>query len=270
MNVQARQLIKEFISEILSGDLELLKNFDFKTLRMSEKFGCRDRNFDCDDTNIIRAIYVVLWEKDLPYLNMDNFGYRKQYRGDTINTFHTMFGREIEEKTGFFAGLEKYAPSDELREKVRHFGKLCSNVGNYVVLPNYFTRQTSLNCYRGTNDWRDFFDRFLIEIHKVLTGSEQQDEVLQELVKVNNFAFQKFQGEDGFRKFTKILLLDDYCDNSGTPQEIFAMNYHWRNEHDPEQYFHDAEIYLEKTEKIIRSRADKMISMLKENLCGAM
>ena len=48
------------------------------------------------------------------------------------------------------------------------------------------------------------------------------------------------------------------------------MNYHWMNEHDPEQYFRDAEIYLEKTEKIIRSRAEKMISMLKENICGAM
>ena len=270
MKKQAEQLIKDFVTGFLAGDWEQFKHFDLNYLKTSEKFGCPGRKFDCDDSNLMRAVYVVLWEKDLPYLNMDNFGYRKQYRGDTINTFHTMFGREIEEKTGFFAGLEKYAPSDELREKVRHFGKLCSNVGNYVVLPNYFTRQTSLNCYRGTNDWRDFFDRFLIEIHKVLTGSEQQDEVLQELVKVNNFAFQKFQGEDGFRKFTKILLLDDYCDNSGTPQEIFAMNYHWRNEHDPEQYFHDAEIYLEKTEKIIRRRADKIISMLKENLCGAM
>ena len=139
-----------------------------------------------------------------------------------------------------------------------------------MVLPNYFARQTNLNCYRGTNDWRDFFDRFLIELHKVLTGADRQDEVLQELVKVNNFAFQKFQGEDGFRKFARILLLDNYCDNTGKPQEIFAMNYHWMNEHDPKQYFHDAVIYLEKTEKIIRSRADKMINMLKENICGAM
>ena len=269
MERQAEQLIKDFVTEFLADDWEQFKYFDMNSLKTSEKFGCPGRNFDCDDSNLMRAVYVVLWGKDFPYLNMHNFGYRKQYRGDTMNTFNTMFGRESEEKTGFFAGLEKYAPSDELREKVRQFDKLCRNIGNYVILPNYFARNTSLNCYRGTNEWHDFFDRFGIEIHKVLTGFEQQDEVLQELVKVNNFAFQNFQGEDGFRKFSQILLLDDYCDNSGKPLEIFAMNYHWRNEHDPEQYFHDAEIYLEKTEKIIRSRADKMISMLKENICGA-
>lgn len=270
MKKQAEQLIKDFVTGFLAGDWEQFKHFDLNYLKTSDKFGCPGRNFDCDDSNLMRAVYVVLWEKEFPYLNMDNFGTRKQYRGDTMNTFNTMSGKEVENQPGFFRGAEKYHPSDEFREKVRQFDKLCRNIGNYVVLPNYFACRTNLNCYRGTNAWRDFFDRFLIELHKVLTGDVSQDETLQELVKVNNFAFQNFQGEDGFRKFSQILLLDDYCDNSGKPQKIFAMNYHWMNEHDPEQYFRDAEIYLEKTEKIIRSRAEKMISMLKENICGAM
>lgn len=267
---QAKQLIKEFVIEFLAGDWEQFKNFDLNLLETSEKFGCPGRIFDCDDSNLMRAVYVVLWGKDFPYLNMDNFGFRKQYRGDTMNTFNTMFGKEIENRPGFFRGAEKYDPSDDFRDKVRQFDKLCRNIGNYVVLPNYFACRTNLNCYRGTNAWHDFFDRFLIELHKVLTGAGQQDEILQELAKVNNFAFKNFQGEDGFRKFAQILLLNDYCNISGKPQEIFAMNYHWMNERDPEQYFHDAENYLEKTERIIRSRADKMINLLQENICGAM
>ena len=263
MEHQAKQLVKEFVNEKLSGNWNNFRDFDFKQLRDSEKFGCPDRNFDCDDTNIMRAIYVVLWEDFLPYLNLKNFGSLKQYRGDTMNTFHTMFGREIEGRPGFFAGLEKYDPADELREKVRHFSTRCCSIGNYIVLPNYFTEQTSLNCYRGTNEWRDFFDRFLAELHKVLTGEHFQDATLQKLVRINDFCFSKFHGQSGFSALIKRLFLDDYCDRGGVPQKIFALNYHWKNEKDPEQYFRDAESYLEKSEKIICARAEKMIDSLK-------
>ena len=263
---QAAELLKEFVSEKLSGEWKNFHEFDFRTLGDSEKFGCPGRNFDCDDTNIMRAVYVVLWGEELPGLRMDNFGYRKQYRGDTVNTFHTMFGREIAGRPGFFAGLEKYHPSDELREKVRCFRKLCSTIGNYVVLPNYFAEQTSLNCYRGTNGWHDFFDLFLIELHKVLTASGSADETLEKLVKVNNFCFSKFQGEAGFSTLTEKLFLSDYCSSGGIPQKIFAMNYHWLNEKAPEQYFQAAELYLEKTRKIICARAGKIITALQNKL----
>lgn len=266
MDMNAEMLVRTFVEEILSGDWNALGEFDFMTLHNSEKFGCPDRYFDCDDTNIMRAVYVVLWGDFLPDLNMNNFGFQKRYRGDTINTFHTMFGRKIDGKPGLFAGLEKYSPSDALREKVRRFGRLCCNIGNYVVLPNYFACQTTLNCYRGTNDWHDFFDRFLIELYKVQADSSGQDKILKELVRVNDFCFSKFRGDENFKVFADTLLLDDYCDDSGIPKEIFAMNYHWKNEKDPEQYIHDAEAYLTLAEKIIRFRAERMIELLKRKI----
>ena len=268
MTEQAVQLVKEFVNEELSGDWQKFINFDFNLLHDSGKFGCPERNFDCDDTNIMRAIYVVLWQDKLPNLAMDNIGYRKQYRGDTVNTFHTMFGRAIEGRPGFFAGLEKYSPPDEMREKVRHFGKLCSNIGNYVVLPNFYARQTTLNCYRGTNDWHDFFDRFLMELYKVLTGTDGADDTLQDLVKANDFCFQKFQGRAGFAEFIQTLLLKNYCSKSCIPQKIFAMNYHWMNEKARERYLQAAELYLEKNEEIIRCRAEKIIALLHQKVCG--
>lgn len=266
MGKESEKLVKEFLESELSGKWENLMTFDFRQLHHSGKFGSPGRSFDCDDTNIMRAIYSILWEDDIPFLHDNNFGCRKQYRGDTMNTFHTMFGREIEGKPGFFAGLEKYAPSDELREKVRQFGKLCCNIGNYAVLPNWFARGTTFNCYRGINEWHDFFDRFLIELHKVMTGCGSQDETLQELVKVNDFCFRKFKGDRAWQDFIRILLLEDYCGNSGKPQNIFNMNYHWMNENAREKYLADAEIYLEKTGKLIRNRAERMISILKSKI----
>lgn len=270
MDRRAISLVSEFTQEVLHGDWDAWKNFDFKSLSDSEKFGCPGRNFDCDDTNIMRAVYVVLWGDVLPYLYMDNFGYCKQYRGDTVNTFHTMFGREIPGRPGFFAGLEKYKPDDGLREKVRNFGKLCSNIGNYTVLPNYFACQTSLNCYRGTNEWHDFFDRFLIELHHVLSGAEKQDETLRELVRVNDFCFRKFRGENGVKELIRVMFLEDYCSSSGVPGEVFPMNYHWRDLREREKYFCDSGVYLEKTARIITGRAEKMAAALKSKVCAAL
>ena len=263
MEMKSAELIRKFVDEVLSGDWEKFETFDVRSLSSSEEYGCPGRNFDCDDSELMRAVYVVLWGDFFPGLTMENYGYRKQYRGDTVNTFHSMFGRPVPGKPGFFAGVEKYAPSDDFREKVRSFFRQYSSVGNYVVLPNYYARQTTLNCYRGTNEWRDFFDRFLIGLRKVLLHAPDADETLAELVKVNDFCFSKFKTEEAFSSLIQTLLLDDYCEN-GVPQVIFPLNYHWKDEKNQEQYLHDAELYLEKSHFIITKRSRKIVQLLKE------
>ena len=269
MDERARHLLLDFIREKLDGKPDGIRTFDIKTLRNDDKFGCPGRYFDCDDTEIMRAIYVVLWEKFLPDLSMDTLGNAGKYRGDTMNSFHTMFGREIPERPGFYAGLEKYQPSDELRERVREFGtRHCSTVGNFVVLPNVYVRDTTLNFYRGTNQWHDFFDRFLIQLKKVLCDSKVKDPLLEELVNANAFCFDKFKGEKGFQALERILLLENYCDSEDTPGTVFPMNYHWKNPADPETYLRDAEIYLDKAEKIISCRGRKITDVLQAKLTG--
>ena len=268
MEKQAVQLVKDFVVEMLAGDWRLWRDFDLSALRDSDKFGCPQRGFDGDDCNIMRAVYSVLWGDFLPHLQMDNCGTRRPYRGDTMNTFHTMFGKENKLHTGFFDGLEKYSPSDEIRQRVRVFQKRCTSLGNYVVLPNFSARNTTLNCYRGCHEqWHDFFDRFLVELYQVQTGAVRQDAVLAELVHANSFCLDKFRGQDGFNEFAENLLLTDYCID-GVPGYIFAMNFHWMDENNAEQYFRDTELYLEKTASIINRRAEKMIQMLKNKVSG--
>lgn len=267
MDERARRLLLDFIQEKLNGQLDNIRTFDFKSLRDSDKFGCPGRYFDCDDTEIMRAIYVVLWEDVLPELSMDTLGNTGKYRGDTMNSFHTMFGREIPDKPGFYAGLEKYHPSDELRERVSEFGnKYCSTVGNFVVLPNLYARDTTLNFYRGTNQWHDFFDRFLIQLKNVLCDCGEKDLLLDELVKANAFCFDKFKGDEGFQALERTLFLEDYCDSVFSPQIVFPMNYHWKNPADAETYFRDAQSYLEKSVRIISSRSQKITDVLQAKI----
>ena len=267
MDERARCLLLDFIREKLDGKLDNIRTFDTKTLRGDDKFGCPGRYFDCDDTEIMRAVYVVLWEDLLPDLSMDTMGNAGKYRGDTMNSFHTMFGREIPERPGFYAGLEKYHPSDELRERVREFGnKYCSTVGNFVVLPNLYVRDTTLNFYRGTNQWHDFFDRFLVQLRNVLCDCGEKDPLLDELVKANAFCFDRFQGGIGFQVLEDRLFLEDYCDMDGIPEERFPLNYHWKDPLDAVRYFSDADIYLRIAEEIIDRRGGKMLTELKEKL----
>lgn len=267
MDERARQILLDFIREKLDGNIDNIRNFNIKTLQDSEKFGCPGRYFDRDDTEIMRAVYVVLWEDFLPELSMDTLGNTGKYRGDTMNSFHTMFGREIPDRPGFFAGLEKYAPSDEIRELVREFGnKHCGTLGNFVVLPNLYVQNTTLNFYRGTNQWHDFFDHFLIQLRNVLCGCEGKDPLLNELVNTNAFCFDKFKGEKGFSILKERLFLDDYCNADGIPEERFPLNYHWKNPADAVRYFSDAEQYLKTAEEIIDRRSRKMLAKLKEKL----
>ncbi|MBQ9337278.1 MAG: hypothetical protein IJS14_08290 [Lentisphaeria bacterium] len=269
MNEKAKRLILDFIREKLDGQLDNLRTFDLKTLRDSEKFGCPGRRFDCDDTEIMRAVYAALWEDLLPELSPDTLGDNGKYRGDTLNSFHTMFGREIPDRPGFYAGLENYDPSDEIRERVREFGnRYCSTVGNFAVLPNLYARNTTLNCYRGTNQWRDFFDRFLIELEKVLCGGERKDPLLDELVQTNAFCFDRFRGREGFRTLVRILLLENYCDsrNGYAPKVIFPLNYHWKDPADAETYFRDVCSYLDTAESVICSRGRAIRDILRTKL----
>ena len=268
MYQKARQTVIDFVREKLDGNWEKLPDFDFKTLKDCPRFGSPDRYFDCDDTNIMRAIYVVLWQDMFPDLTLKTLGGNRPYRGDTLNTFHTMFGREIPEKPGFYAGLEKYAPSDEMRSKVRDFQQnICSTLGNFTVLPNCYGAGTTLNLYRGTNQWRDFFDRFLIELHTHLTGESNQDAVLIDLLHANRQAFEPYRTPEGFKKFLRGLLLEDYCTVLNMqPRTIFIMNYHWMNPDDRESYFKAAAHYLENATAIIRNRGERMKNLLKERL----
>ena len=198
---------------------------------------------------------------------MAALGDGEKYRGDTMNSFHTMFGREIPDRPGFFAGLEKYGPAEGLRERVREFGNAyCSTVGNFVVLPNLYARGTTLNMYRGTNWSRDFFDRFLIGLKNVLCSCGKKDPLLEELVEANAFCFGKFEGEEGFCALVRGLLLEDYCGPESFPKTVFPMNYHWKNPADKESYIRDASSYLDNAERIIRNRGRKIRDILRAKL----
>ena len=273
----ARTLLLAFVREKLAGDLRNFKEFDFETLKYDDLFGCMDpQSFDGDDTYIIRAVYVLLFGKAFPDMtDWREIGTGKCYRGDTIHTFHTVFGRPDPARRGHFRGIDRFAPVDDaLYERIRRFRKKVCTLGNYVVLPNSTIkagdRFVTLNTYRGTNHWRDYFDRFMLALEPCLRDRSAADETLYRLVhERNDFAFAAYRCRDGFARLARNLLLDDYLDAQGHAMNIFAgadgkVRFHWEEPQPPrEVYLQGVMNYIDRAERIISNRADRMIEMLK-------
>ena len=51
------EIIKAFVAEKLDGDIQRLADFPLGSLRSDKVYGCPNRNFDSDDTELMRAIY---------------------------------------------------------------------------------------------------------------------------------------------------------------------------------------------------------------------
>jgi hypothetical protein len=58
--MEAIDLIRAFVSERLEGNIDSLATFDLGKLKGDSIYGCSGRFFDCDDTNLMRAIYCIV------------------------------------------------------------------------------------------------------------------------------------------------------------------------------------------------------------------
>ena len=255
------EFIRQFVKDELNGDIDELLYYDLARLRGNDIYGCNKREFDCDDTNIARAIYSVVFVDVWPDLTYESFS-KKQYRGDTINTFNTLFGRIIDDE---IRGFDRIAKDSDLRTTVLNFNVVYHTIGNMMVLPNLFVGKSSLNLYRGCHPiWHDYIDRFLSELRNILIGNPN-DEKLSILVNANEFAFSRYYGEDGFKRLIEGLYLDDYVID-GIPEIISAGYYWWKKNLDKQKYIDEAQRYIASSEKIIRKRSQLIINKLKKNL----
>ncbi|MFQ7035666.1 MAG: hypothetical protein ACLRTQ_08360 [Candidatus Borkfalkia sp.] len=161
--ILCKNFINDFIDEYLKGNIYAFYDFDFASLRQDKRFGCNSRGFDCDDTNLTRAICFILWGEIFPDLTVSDIGTGQKYRGDTLNTFNTVFGSYFPEQHSC-VGIERSNASESLRVLANKFHAAYHSIGNFILLPNIAEtdkkRAYTLNTYRGIA-YKDYFDLFL-------------------------------------------------------------------------------------------------------------
>ena len=255
-----KELIISFVNERLDGDIAKLATFQLGSLRDDENYGCPDRNFDSDDTELMRAIYCMVFSDAWKNISMDNLG-AGMLRGDTLNTYNTLFSPPWAEK--FTA---KWNPDDGLLAKINSFRITAYTIGNMAVLPDRRIGEWSINKHRGCHDeWHDYEDRFLAALYKVLTNKPDSDPDLEELVKLNDEDFAPFYGEEGWRRFIRLNMLDDYVDTNFIPV-ISSKGYtYWRGGYtNRERFLAECHRYIDFSTQVINNRASRMIEKIKQ------
>lgn len=270
MKIDPKQLILDFVHDYLNDNIDELACFPLYDLRTDDKYGCPGRKFDSDDTNLMRAIYCVLFSDAWQGLNMNTLE-DYTFRGDTMNTYNTMFGRPS--KDSLHPGLDKFSPPKELVTKVETFQRsVCGTIGNMTVLPNigheYDGQYETINTYRGCHYiWHDFFDQFLVALKDVFEKKEGADYPLQKHVILNEKAFQQYMNVGGITRLCQALFWEDYLDNNGIPVISSKGLYFWKNfKMTSEDYLEEANRYLDFAMEVIHSRAKIMIEKLKIKL----
>ena len=268
-NPESLNLVRKFVAEELHGQLDALADCDLSTFEGHPLYGAPGRNVDTDDCNIARAIYDLLYANALPGLSLSTLGTGRAYRGDVINSFHTLFGRPIPDQPDRFAGLERHRPSDALRARAALFRHTYHTIGNLTPLPNRSLERNTLNTYRGIHpQWRDAFPAFLENLRLALLADPAADPTLCRLVEINAEAFRDFRTPDGLARFAHRLDLDDYIDPAtGLAIPHYAPNAHWL-EQSNEAYIAAVDRYLTIVPLLIERRADQMIARLRPILGG--
>ena len=263
---KAKSLITSFVEERLQGNLNELVSFDFAQLRGDKKYGvCGGNSFDCDNTKLSKAIYLLVFEdvwNDLSFVSLE----KGEYRGDTINSFNTTFGKA--DVTGGFAGLNCFNPDENLQQRVLKFYSLYHTIGNFMVLPNACVNGYTLNTFRGSyHQWRDYVDKFVGALHLLLTSPQSENnEEFHQLITANIKDFEPYYHQEGFELLMDKLLLNDCIDKDGMPKQLFDVVYHWDKRLTRDIYLRHVNQYLDFCESFIEKRGAKMVEILASKL----
>lgn len=263
-----KELIRQFVDERLDGDVSKLATYELRFLNGDRKYGNpKGRIYDADDTELMRAVYSVVFEDAWPNVEENLKSY--VLRGDTLNTFATMFGKVRNDyRPEVHPGLDQHNPSAEIIRVVEDFYRICWTIGNMTVLPNLYVGRNTINLYRGCHyDWHDYEDRFLLALYQVLTGETQQDAKLAELAERNSEFFSPYFGDEGWRKFIDTHFLNEYVNDDYVPVIRSKGYFYWKTWYmTDEQYLEETVHYTQFATKVILGRANKIIETLKSKI----
>ena len=214
--------LEGFAARHLAGDVEKLAELslgEIQVLPLVYGFSTLD-SADCDDTNLAWEVYHRLWGvervRESPGAPPDDLEHRSEQwmRGDTMNSFRSLFGREIEDDgvapdpVSGFQGLRRFGVEEELFGTAYEFWYTYHRIGNFLPLPNVKCGGKTMNTFRTV--WHDYFDHFLAALHECLLGESRANAMLMGLVDANAFFWDDYRGEAGWKRYVERFMLEDY------------------------------------------------------------
>lgn len=285
--IKSVELVKKFVDDVLHGDISKLQTLCFDDITKAEYIGDIQ---DPDMFRITQAVYIILWG-DCFCLDHSNLGEWKKgdFRGDTMNSFGSLIGKENRDKGREFAYRAKFFGADRdevLWNKILRFKRLYHSVGNFLVLPNRGSIKYGINGARGKffdeddcKGMRDYFDWFLIAL------ADYQKQRMNGVTAFEKFAGQLHRNPEYDPGFMRIeeweerFFLTPYFKN-GEPALLFKTPLKDRlkktaapeNRKSSIDYYSDEEYlellrdYLDKSIDVIQYRGNKIVGALQTAL----
>ena len=281
------EITRNFVKDVLQGDIEKLSKFDLSNLTTYV-----GDIIDPDMYLITQAIYIILWGDifDLTFEKMGSWDWKGEFafRGDTMNSFGSLFGKEDNSRNRSFAFRAKYYGADKnprLWKKIKEYHSRYHAVGNFIVIPNRSILRNGINGARAgyydgneCEGMRDYFDWFLLAVE------EYQRKVKAGEINLSRFEMQLQMNPEYNPAFLDIkdweerFFLKPYYKN-GKPILLFKTPLEDRlkvtdpNGTNPDLSYYESEEYLElledfvdKSMEVIDYRTDRMIATLKKYL----
>ena len=263
--------LEGFAALHLGGNVEELAGLSFRTIQVLPLvygFSTLD-SADCDDTNLAWEVYHRLWGvervRESPGAPHDDLEHRSEQwmRGDTMNSFRTLCGREIEDDgvapdpVSGFQGLRRFGVGEELFGTAYEFWYTYRRIGNFLPLPNVKCGGKTMNTFRTA--WHDYFDQFLAALYECLLGKPQANAMLMGLVDANAFFWDDYRGEVGWKRYVEAFMLEDYCDENLVPKQLYRGLWHWRRSVSREDYVCACREYIQTASELIDRRGKRMM-----------
>lgn len=270
--------LESFTKKYLRGDVRNLAKLSLgwmQVLPHQYDFPLMD-HMDCDDTDFSWEIYNRIWgiERMPESPPLDIGMIQPEWRGDTINSFRTLFGYEITEScvggdciVGF-KGLRRFGVEKELYDKVHEFWYTYHCIGNFIPLPNARVGNKTINTFRTT--WHDYFDAFLENLHSCLVYGGQTwiegKASLPALIHENSFFWDEYRGKEGWEKFITNFLLEGYCDEYLRPKKLYAGFWHWQHHVSRSDYVRACHEYIDVATANIHTRGERMMEIVSRTM----
>ena len=249
-DVFAMNMVKDFIKERLNGEIDRLRDFDLRTLHSDDKYGADNM---LSRMKIVRAIMSLVFADCWPDLNYDSIEHYK-YDSSYINYTSDIFGGSILDK--YFKGMDKYHPSSEQHLRAVKVNHMMDTIGNLMVTPSKASIGSYGSGYR-------YADKYLYAMYDVFTEKKTANKDLKNAFWQNRKMMKDYQGEEGYHKFIRNMMLEDYVDGNGFPMEIFDDVRCWQKDLGRDDYFRAVDKFCTFCEVAIPKRGERIIEKLK-------
>lgn len=256
---EPRQLVKDFITEHLNGDINGLINYDFSLLMGLKRYGDTQGYACYHNTNLVRAIATIVFDDIASKEVMFDKKRGTLILQPSALITDTIWGNQV----GDWFFMPAFFHCKDLRalgQRIIPCAALCKTIGNLYLQPNYLTG------YRHcTIVGRFLIDHMLHDLHDTLVNN-QGSKSMKSAVNGSKSFFEPYYGTAGWNLLVKRWMIEDVLiDYYGFPEPI--TDELTINKYTPQSvYLKVLEQTMSLCYELIPNRSKRMVERLKEKL----